>query len=187
MPVAAAVFTLYVSWSPWHYSGQNFGVAAMFLRRRGIALEGAGRRWLHASFVLSYALTLLALRRLGGDLAHGRILAIDASAAEAMEGVEAVFTGAQLAEGLPPQPVMTPFPAPPHYAVTPDVVRFVGEPVAVVVASDRYIARDAADAIIVEYEPLPAVVDPETASAPGAGRSAGGHPHARPEALLAAR
>jgi tetratricopeptide (TPR) repeat protein len=59
--VAALVFTLYISWSPWHYSGQNFGVAAMFLRRRGIALEGAGRRWLHASFVLSYALTLLAL------------------------------------------------------------------------------------------------------------------------------
>ena len=59
--VAAAVFTLYVSWSPWHYSGQNFGVAAMFLRRRGVALSGTGRRWLHASFVLSYALTFLAL------------------------------------------------------------------------------------------------------------------------------
>jgi hypothetical protein len=59
--VAAAVFTLYVSWSPWHYAGQNFGVASLFLRRRGVALEGAGRRWLHASFVLSYLLTLLAL------------------------------------------------------------------------------------------------------------------------------
>jgi len=59
--VAAVVFTLYVSWSPWHYSGQNFGVASMMLRRRGIALEGSLRRWLHASFVLSYALTLLAL------------------------------------------------------------------------------------------------------------------------------
>ena len=59
--VAACVFTLYVSWSPWHYSGQNYGVASLFLRRRGVALEGAGRRWLHASFVLSYALTLLAL------------------------------------------------------------------------------------------------------------------------------
>ncbi len=59
--VAAGVFTLYVSWSPWHYSGQNFGIAALFLRRRGIALDGVGRRWLHASFLLSYALTFLAL------------------------------------------------------------------------------------------------------------------------------
>ena len=59
--VAAAVFTLYITWSPWHYSGQNFGVAAMLLRRRGVALDGTPRRWLHATFVLSYALTLLAL------------------------------------------------------------------------------------------------------------------------------
>ena len=101
------------------------------------------------------------------DLPHARILSIDTSAAEAMEGVEAVYTGAQLAAKLPPQPVMTPFPAPPHHAVTPDVVRFVGEPVAVVIASDRYIARDAADAIVVEYEPLPVVVDPEKATGPG--------------------
>jgi len=107
----------------------------------------------------------LAFRR--SDVAHGRILRIDTSAAEAMEGVEAVFTGAELAASLPPQPVFTPFPAPPHHSVTPDVVRFVGEPVAVVVASDRYVARDAADAIIVEIEPLPAVVDPETAASPG--------------------
>jgi hypothetical protein len=59
--IAAGLFTLYVSWSPWHYSGQNFGVAAMLLRRRGVALDGGLRRALHASFVLSYALTLLAL------------------------------------------------------------------------------------------------------------------------------
>jgi carbon-monoxide dehydrogenase large subunit len=97
------------------------------------------------------------------DVAHGRIMAIDTSAAAAMPGVEAVFTGAQIAEFLGPMPIGTPFPSPPHHAVALDVVRYVGEPVAVVVASDRYTARDAADAIVVEYDPLPAVVDPELA------------------------
>ncbi len=97
------------------------------------------------------------------DVAHGRIISIDTGAAEAMPGVEAVFTGAQIAEFLGPMPIGTPFPSPPHRAVAVDVVRHVGEPVAVVVASDRYTARDAADAIVVEYDPLPAVVDPEVA------------------------
>src|SRR3954470_2702217 len=97
------------------------------------------------------------------DVAHGRILSIDTAAAEAMDGVEAVFTGAHIAEFLAPMPIGTPFPSPPHRAVAVDVVRYVGEPVAVVIAADRYIARDAADAIIVEYDPLPAVVDVELA------------------------
>jgi aerobic carbon-monoxide dehydrogenase large subunit len=97
------------------------------------------------------------------DVAHGRIVSIDVSAAEAMDGVEAVFTGAQLAEMLAPMPIGTPFPSPPHRAVAVDVVRYAGEPVAVVVASDRYVARDAADAIMVEIDPLPAVIDPELA------------------------
>jgi hypothetical protein len=85
--VAAAVFTLYISWSPWHYSGQNFGVASMLLRRRGVGLQGAPRRWLHATFVLSYALTLLALHTgaratdvapvAGGASAAVRFLSLD--------------------------------------------------------------------------------------------------------------
>ena len=103
----------------------------------------------------------LAFKR--SDVPHGRIVAIDTSAAEALDGVEAVFTGAQIAEFLGPMPILTPFPAPEHRAVAVDVVRFVGDPVAVVVARDRYVARDAADAIAVDYEPLPAVVDPEAA------------------------
>src|SRR6187455_336222 len=103
----------------------------------------------------------LAFKR--SDVAHGRIVAIDVSAAEAMDGVEAVFTGAQIAEMLAPMPIGTPFPSPPHRAVAVDVVRYSGEPVAVVVASDRYLARDAADAIVVSYDPLPVVVDPEKA------------------------
>ena len=103
----------------------------------------------------------LAFKR--SDIAHGRIRSIDTSAAEALEGVEAVFTGAQIADFLAPMPIGTPFPSPEHRAVAVDTVRFVGDPVAVVVASDRYAARDAADAIVVDYEPLPAVVDPEKA------------------------
>jgi carbon-monoxide dehydrogenase large subunit len=97
------------------------------------------------------------------DVAHGRIVSIDTSAAQAMDGVEAVFTGAQIAEFLAPMPIGTPFPSPDHRAVATDIVRYGGEPVAVVVASDRYLARDAADAIVVSYDPLPAVVDPELA------------------------
>src|SRR5215213_10384670 len=75
------------------------------------------------------------------DVAHGRIRSIDTSAAKAMEGVEAVFTGADIAEFLPPMPIGTPFPSPEHRAVAVDTVRFGGEAVAVVVATDRYLAR----------------------------------------------
>ena len=105
----------------------------------------------------------LAFRR--SDVAHGAIRSIDTSAAAAMPGVELVLTGAQLAETLPPMPVATPFPAPDHHSVAPDRVRYVGEPVAVVVAADRYAAADAAAAIAVDIEELPAVVDPERAMA----------------------
>ena len=103
----------------------------------------------------------LAFKR--SDVAHGRIRSIDTRAAEAMDGVEAVFTGAQIATFLEPMPIATPFPSPPHRAVATDMVRYAGEPVAVIVASNRYTARDAADAIVVDIEPLPVVVDPELA------------------------
>ena len=88
----------------------------------------------------------LAFKR--SDIAHGRIRSIERSAALAMDGVEAVFTGAQIAEILAPMPIGTPFPSPEHRAVAVDTVRYAGEPVAVVVARDRYVARDAADAIV---------------------------------------
>ena len=103
----------------------------------------------------------LAFKR--SDVAHGRIRSIDTSVAKAMDGVEAVFTGAEIAEFLGPMPIGTPFPSPEHRAVAVDTVRYGGEPVAVVVASDRYSARDAADAIVVSYDTLPAVVDLESA------------------------
>jgi len=103
----------------------------------------------------------LAFKR--SDIAHGRITSIDVSAAKDMEGVEAVFTGTQLVDLIPPMPVGTPYRTPEHRALATDTVRYAGEPVAVVVARDRYLARDAADAIVVTYDPLPAVVDPELA------------------------
>ena len=97
------------------------------------------------------------------DVAHGKIKSIDTKAAAQMDGVEAVYTGADIAKVLPPMPIGTPFPSPPHHAVAVDTVRYAGEPVAVVIASDRYVARDAVDAIAVTYDVLPAVVDPELA------------------------
>jgi aerobic carbon-monoxide dehydrogenase large subunit len=103
----------------------------------------------------------LAFKR--SDVAHGRIRSIDTSAAKAMEGVEAVFTGAEIAAFLGPMPIGTPFPSPDHHAVAVDTVRYGGEPIAVVVAADRYLARDAADAIVVSYDTLPAVIDLELA------------------------
>src|SRR4029450_792230 len=103
----------------------------------------------------------LAFKR--SEVAHGRIVSIDTRVAQAMDGVEAVFTGADLVPLIGPIPIATPFPPPEHRAVAVDVVRYAGEPVAVVVANDRYIARDAVDAIAVVYDPLPAVVNPELA------------------------
>src|SRR5437660_2232841 len=103
----------------------------------------------------------LAFKR--SDVAHGHIRSIDTPAAEQMVGDEAVFTGAQIAEFLAPMPIGTPFPSPDHHAVAVNTVRYSGEPVAVVVARDRYVARDAADAIVVSYDTLPAVVDLEMA------------------------
>ena len=104
------------------------------------------------------------------DIAHGTIRAIDTSAAESISGVELVLTGAQLAEHIGPIPRLTAFRAPDQLPLAIDRVRYVGEPVAVVVAADRYIARDATDAIRVQYEELPAVVDPHAAMAAGAAR-----------------
>jgi hypothetical protein len=55
------LLTVYLTWSPWHYSGQNFGIAMMFLRRRGVGVTPLARRLLHASFVLSFVLIALSI------------------------------------------------------------------------------------------------------------------------------
>ena len=59
--VGSWILTVYITWSPWHYTGQNYGLAVMFLRRRGVSLDGGAKRLLYASFGLSYLLTFLAL------------------------------------------------------------------------------------------------------------------------------
>jgi tetratricopeptide (TPR) repeat protein len=60
-PLASFFVTLYLTWSPWHYTGQNYGLSVMFLRRGGVALEPRTKRWIYASFLLSYALVFLIL------------------------------------------------------------------------------------------------------------------------------
>jgi hypothetical protein len=62
LPLLGSItYTLYLTWSPWHYAGQNFGLAAMFLRRRGVEVSPSARRALHGSFMLSYAIAFLVL------------------------------------------------------------------------------------------------------------------------------
>ncbi|MBO0848616.1 MAG: xanthine dehydrogenase family protein [Pseudonocardia sp.] len=96
--------------------------------------------------------------------AHARILGIDVVEALAAPGVHAVITGAQAAELCDPLPDFGPDPANHTWrCLAVDKVRYVGEGVAVVVADNRYLAEDALALIEVEYEPLPAVVDPERA------------------------
>ncbi|MGZ3348727.1 MAG: xanthine dehydrogenase family protein molybdopterin-binding subunit, partial [Xanthobacteraceae bacterium] len=109
--------------------------------------------------------------------AHARIRAIDTGAARRHPGVHAVFTLADLMpllaqERLPLQfrtaqlpPDITPL------VLAKDEVAFVGEAVAVVIASTRYLAEDAAALVAVDYEPLPAVADCRQALAPGSSRA----------------
>jgi tetratricopeptide (TPR) repeat protein len=52
--VGSALITLYLTWSPWHYTGQNYGISVMFLRRRGVDITPVAKRLLHASFILSF-------------------------------------------------------------------------------------------------------------------------------------
>jgi 2-furoyl-CoA dehydrogenase large subunit len=99
--------------------------------------------------------------------AHARILGYDDAAARAMDGVVGVVTGADVAKHTKPFAVGVTAPVH-YYCAATDRARFVGEPVAVVVAKSRYAAEDAADLVRVDYEPLPAVVDPERALEPDA-------------------
>ena len=98
--------------------------------------------------------------------AHARVLRVDAAAARAMPGVAAVITAPEtIAAGLGHNPTLTAIRdaegrrhvEPPRLPIPPDRVRHVGEIVAMVVAETAHAARDAAEAIEVEYEPLPAV------------------------------
>ena len=96
--------------------------------------------------------------------AHARIAGVDASAAEALPGVQAVITGADVDAGPfgpPPFPGLDPKMGRP--LVARDVVRFVGEIVAIVLSEGRASGADAVELVHVDYDPLPAVVDPAQA------------------------
>jgi len=109
--------------------------------------------------------------------AHAKIVSIDTTAAREMPGVEAIFTGADLvADDVGAIPTLAifkrpdgkPMTVPPRRLLAHEGVRFVGEAVAAIVATSRLAAQSAAEAIIVDYEVLPAVVDPVEAIKPGA-------------------
>ncbi|SMF77826.1 xanthine dehydrogenase, molybdenum binding subunit apoprotein [Tistlia consotensis] len=106
---------------------------------------------------------------LRAPVAHARVTGIDTSAAETAPGVVAVFTGKDMeADGVGSLPcgwVVTdkhgqPHKAPPHFPLVRDAVRYVGDHVAMVIAESAAEAKDAAELIQVDYEELPAVVDP---------------------------
>ena len=97
--------------------------------------------------------------------AHAKVRSIDTTAARGFAGVVEVFTGKQMADaGVNPLPVGWLLPdlrIGPHFALATDTVRHVGEAVAVVIAETPYAARDAAELVQVDYEPLPAITDTE--------------------------
>ena len=107
--------------------------------------------------------------------AHATIGGIDVSAARAMPGVVAVFTGADLTDVAPipggigfPRPDGSPAPKTDRPLLASDRVRFVGEPVAVVLAETIDAGKDAAEAVMVDYRELPLVTDPIAALEPAA-------------------
>ena len=108
--------------------------------------------------------------------AHARLRALDVDAARRMPGVAAVLTGADLASddigplpcAVTQIPMTTPLVVPPCHALAREVVRYVGEPVVFVIAESIEGARDAAEAVVVDYEPLAPVVAIADAVMPGA-------------------
>jgi aerobic carbon-monoxide dehydrogenase large subunit len=130
-------------------------------------LTGAGRYvddiklpgMLHAAFVRS-------------PLAHARVLSIDVSAARALPGVVAAYTGAELEAMTVPGPdaLMALLgwagPTPEFTLLATDKVRFVGDPVAIVIAENRYVAEDGCELVEVEYDDLPPVANAAVALDP---------------------
>ena len=119
---------------------------------------------LHAAFLRS-------------DYAHARLKSIDVSAARQRQGVVAVYAAEDMGKdwrhGPPlvsPPPTIKEivFHSRTQVPLVKDKVRFAGEPLAVVIAESRYVAEDAIDDIVVDLEPLGAVVDLEKALEPGA-------------------
>ena len=125
-------------------------------------LRGEGKYT--ADIHLEGALHMVVVR---SPCAHGRIREIDASEAEALEGVVAILSAADVNKHM-----AHPFPSagmgssysvrrtPERYPLAAERMRHVGDPVAVILADNRYVAADAADLVFIDFEPLPVVVDP---------------------------
>jgi carbon-monoxide dehydrogenase large subunit len=148
-------------------SGRIFGSG---IRRREDPRLLTGTARYTADFVLPGMAHAAVLRSPHG---HARIRRVDTSRASAAPGVVAVFTGADTEGALQPIPCAWLLPnaelkTAPYRVIAKDIVRYVGDAVAVVVAESEYQACDALELIDVEYDPLPAVVDPQKATAAGA-------------------
>ncbi|MFF3688131.1 xanthine dehydrogenase family protein molybdopterin-binding subunit [Streptomyces sp. NPDC002187] len=115
---------------------------------------------------------LLHMAILRSPMAHATVDRVDVSRALRQPGVVAAFSGRDLADELGSMPCVWPVTEdivmPHHPAVAVDEVRYAGDPVAVVIARDRYTAADALEAVDVDYTPLPPVLDLEAALADGA-------------------
>ncbi len=135
-------------------------VVGTSVQRRDAPAKAAGRARYADDLALPRMLYGCATR---SRLAHARILSIDTAPALAVPGVRAVLTARDIPGANTIGPVVKDQPV-----LAGDVVRFVGEPVAVVAAETRQAAEEAAAAVVVEYEPLPAVHDPVEAMADGA-------------------
>src|SRR5918911_2520660 len=100
--------------------------------------------------------------------AHARVGGVDAGEALKAPGVVAVYTGREVAEKIGPVPCAGNLPdlkVPDYRVLAKDKVYFVGHPIAAVVATDKYAARDAVDLVMVDYDELPVVVDVVAATA----------------------
>jgi carbon-monoxide dehydrogenase large subunit len=102
---------------------------------------------------------------------HARVVGIDTSSAQQLDGVRQILVGSDVRRLSEPLTVLRPVPGSPtlpYYALAQDVATYEGQPVVSVVATSRHIAEDAVDLIEIEYEPLPHVVDAIAALEPGA-------------------
>ena len=145
--------------------GANW-VGAKFNRKEDHRLITGKGRYL-ADLSMPGALHLVFVR---SEQAHAKIKRIDVSAAKALPGVVLVVTGEDIKSKIKPmpQPVVQPALAanyPKHWPLAVGKVKFHGEPIAAIVARDKYVAADAAELVRAEYEPLPYVGDPEKALA----------------------
>ncbi len=127
-------------------------------------IQGAGR---FVDDIVLPRMAFMAVQR--SPHAHARLLRVNPAPAAALPGVLRVLTAQDLDGRVDPEPAVGLPPTarqPPRPLLAREAVRYVGEPVAAVIAEDRYVAADACEAIEVEYAPLRAVSDPEAALKP---------------------